>query len=253
MKAKKSIHLEAFVLLILFGTILGCTHQEVVNSPCTSLNATVDIKPRADLALAFGNDAIEAAVKAVVKGFTKGAITSVPNLTDSGKNAALRTAKAAGRNPSPTDISELEKYLARDLVPSIKQNPACNFTVSSVGKAYVGIEAISFITYKDKQIPELKIKNTGQIEANCHFTLKLIIGGKRTSASTDFRLGPSQERLISFANIDLPMADIKAGKTSLFIAVVISYPQEAGGPLVTSEETYQYDHNSRYFSLASQN
>lgn len=57
MNASKDIHHKSFVLLIVFGTLLGCTHQEVTNSPCATLNATFDIKPRTDLALAFGNDA----------------------------------------------------------------------------------------------------------------------------------------------------------------------------------------------------
>jgi len=252
MKTNNDIPCKFLVLLLLFGTIVGCSHQQVVNSPCTTLNATFDIKPRTDLALAFGNDAIKAAVEAVVEGFSKGAITSVSSLTDSGKDAAVKTAKANGKTPSSPDISELANYLSRDVVPTIKQHPTCNFTVSSVGKPYIGIEQIALREIKDKQIPTVWIKNTGQMEANCHVALNLILGGKATLGNIDLRLGPNQTRSLSLDDANLPMADIEAGKISLLITVAISYPLEAGGAPITSQETWRYEHGTKHFSLASQ-
>lgn len=101
MNARTMIRRRSIVLLILAGTILGCSPQKVVSSPCATLNATFDIKPRSDLALAFGNDAIKAAVDAMTEGFAKGAITSVSKLNEAGKNAAVGTAKANRKTHHP--------------------------------------------------------------------------------------------------------------------------------------------------------
>jgi hypothetical protein len=223
-----------------------------VNSPCVTLPATFDIKPRPYLTLAFGNDAMKAAVDAMTEGFSKGALTSVPKLTDVGKNAALGTAKANGRTPSPLEIEELEKYLSKDLALAITQNPTCHFTVSSVGKPYIGIETVALREMGAKRIPTVVIKNAGQMEARCHVTINLIVDGKAQPASTDLRLGPSQMRSLSLNEANLPTADIEAGKTSLLITVAISYPQETGGPPMTSQETWRYEHVAKHFKLVSQ-
>ncbi len=252
MNARKNFHCKSFVLLILFSIVLGCTHQEVVNSPCATLNATFDIKPRTDLALAFGNDAIKAAIDAMAEGFAKGAIKSVSKLTDAGKNAAVGTANANGKTPSPVDVAELEKYLSKDVAPAIKQNPACNFTVSSVGKPYVGIEKVALLGKGDKRIPSVWVKNTGQMEAKCHVTINLILDGKTQPGIIDFRLGPSQIRRLSLDEANLPTDDIEAGKTSLLITVVISYPLELGAPSITSQETWRYEYADKDFKLISQ-
>lgn len=252
MNARNNIHHRSLVLLILFGIVLGCTHQEVVNSPCATLNATFDIKPRTDLALAFGNDAIKSAVEAMTEGFAKGAITSVSKLTDVGKDAAIGTAKANGRNPSPNDIAELEKYLSKDVAPAIKQNPTCNFTVSSIGKPYIGVENVALREVGDKRIPTVWIKNTGQTEATCHITINLILDGKTQPGIADLRLGPSQARSLSLDGASLPTADIEDGKISLLISVTISYPLEMGGPSITSQETWRYEHATKHFIVASQ-
>lgn len=90
MKDAHVLHRPSLAVLLLLGSILGCA--QVINSPCANLNATVDIKPRADLALVFGNDAIKEAIGAVTRGITQG-IASVSDLTESGKSAALKTAK----------------------------------------------------------------------------------------------------------------------------------------------------------------
>lgn len=252
MKASKDTHRKSFVLLILFWTILGCTHQAVVNSPCATLNAEVHFKPRADLELVFGNDAIKAAVEAVTEGFAKGAITSVSNLTDVGKNAAAKTAKANGKTPSSTDIAELDRYLRKAVVPAITQNPNCNFTVISMGKPYIGIEQIALSSVGEKQIPRIVIKNTGQTEATCHVVMKATFGGKTESGSTDLLMGPSQTKGLSLQSAILPMPDIEAGKTSLLIAVEITYPREGGGTPITSQETWRYEHVTKGFILISQ-
>lgn len=251
MKVSKDI-LTSFLLVIVFGILLGCTHQEVRTSPCVTLHATFDIKPRTDLALAFGNDAIRAAVDAVTKGFAKEAITSVSNLTELAKNAAVRTATAKGKTPTLANISELEKYLSDDVVPAMRQNPACTFTVSSGGKPYIGIEDVAFLNMADKQIPALLLRNTGQMEAHCHIDLKLILDGKASSALMDLRLGPSQARTISFEEVNLPMADIETGKASILISVAISYSYGAGEPPVTSQETWQYKPATKHFIVVSQ-
>ena len=252
MHARKNVHRKAFVLVILFGTVLGCAHQQVVNSPCVTLTATFDIKPRTDLALAFGNNGIKAAVDAMAEGFSKGAITSVSKLTDAGKNAAVGTAQANGKTPSPGDVAELEKYLSKDLAPAIKQNPMCTFTVNSVGRPYVAIENVMLREMGNKRIPTVVIKNTGQMEARCHVTINLVVEGNAQPASTDLRLGPNQIRTLSLNEATLPTAEIEAGKASLLVAVVVSYPLETGGPSMTSQETWRYEHAAKHFKLVSQ-
>ena len=252
MHARKNVLCMSFVLLILFEAVLGCDHQQVVPSPCVTLPATFDIKPRLYLTLAFGNDAMKAAVDAMTEGFSKGAITSVPKLTDAGKAAALGTAKANGKTPSPLDVAELEKYLSKDLALAITQNPTCHFTVSSVGKPYIGIETVALREMSAKRIPTVVIKNTGQMEAKCHVTINLVVEGKAQPASTDLRLGPSQMRSLSLNEANLPTADIEAGKTSLLITVAISYPLETGGLPMTSQETWRYEPAAKHFKLVSQ-
>jgi hypothetical protein len=51
---------------------------------------------------------------------------------------------------------------------------------------------------------------------------------------------------------NLPTDDIEAGKTSLLITVVISYPLELGAPSITSQETWRYEYADKDFKLISQ-
>lgn len=247
MKVRKVSHRQSFVLLILFLTILGCTHQQVTNSPCATLNAAFTFEPRTDLKLAFGNDAIKAAVEALTEGFAKGAVTSVSNLTDFAKNAAVRTATANGKTPSPIDISELEKYLSKDVAPAIRQNPTCTFTVSSVGKPYIVIEDVAFLNMANNQIPAIRLKNTGQMESKCQVGFKLILNGNASSGAKDILLGPSEATTLSFEEFNLPMADIEAGKSSFLIEVRISHSNVAGESPITKQQTWQYKPTTKHF------
>ena len=241
------IHWRLLVLFLLFGPMLGC----VINSPCANLNATVDIKPRADLALVFGNDAIKAAVDAVTDGVSRG-LASISDLTESGKSAALKTAKENGKNPSANDIAELNRYLSRDIVPAIKQNPTCNFTVSSVGKPYVSIEKIALTEQAGKEVPSAWLKNFGQTETTCNVVFRYILDGKSDSGPIQMRLGPGQTRMISLEEVNLPLADIQSGKSTLLLQLDISYPREQGAHPTKSTETWQYQHSTRRFISVSE-
>jgi hypothetical protein len=175
----------------------------------------------------------------------------VPNLTASAKDAALSTAKANGKNPTANDIAELEKYLSSDVIPTIKQNPTCNFTVVSLGRPYVGIEQVTIESMGERRIPQVTVKNTGQAEVSVHVVLRQILDGtEHSNGAIDLRLGPNQGRGLSVRDVSLPISDIESGKSLLTIAVTMSYPLEPGGTPASNQETWQYDHTTRHFVLA---
>lgn len=239
-----------FSLVVLVSP--GCTHQEVINSPCANLNATVDIKPRADLAIAFGNDAIKAAINAVTTGLTQGR-ASVSDLTDTGKNAALEKANATGKSPSAGDMAELDRYLRRDVVPTIKQNPTCHFTVTASGKPYVGIEEIGLERQGDTKVPQVSFKNTGLSEAITEIGLQYLLDGKIIrSGSTKITLGPGQSRGVFLEETPLPVSDVESGKVKLSIRVSISYSPGEGGNSTSLQETWVYDYRSKTFTIPPQ-
>lgn len=249
MKGARVIHRTSLALFLLLGPIFGCA--QVVNSPCANLNATVDIKPRADLALGFGNDAIKAAIDAVMGGLSQGRNLSVSNLTESGKEAALSTAKGNGKNPSADDMAELDRYLSRDVIPAIKQNPTCNFTVTSSGRPYVGIESVIFEPHGKREIPHVGVKNTGLSEARIQGGIQYVIDGKSLAgARVNVALVPGQSREIWVSNIDLPMPDIEAGKVKLGVNIFLSYPVEGRSNPVPLEESWVYDHESKMFVIS---
>lgn len=252
MKSSIAIRPRLFLFLFVLLPIIGCTHQEIVNSPCATLNATVQIKPSANLSLMFGNDAIKAAIDAVAGQITKSGDTSVPSLTNAGKDAALKTAKANGKNPSMNDIDALETYLSKDVVPAIRQNPTCNFTLASSGRPYVGIDRLHFRNAGvNPPFLMMGVKNTGQAEANTRITIRQILDGKEhTSNSFDIVLVPNIGRTISLKDPPLPVPDIDSGKAVLIIAVDISYPIEDGTTPALHREAWQYDHvNKEFYSF----
>jgi hypothetical protein len=241
-------HFKFLTSLLVLGAFVGCTHQEINNSPCATLNATIQIKPAAKLSLMFGSDAIKAAVEAVSRQIIPPGNTSLSGLTSSGTDAALRTAKANGKNPTANDISALETYLRDDVVPAIKQNPNCSFTVASSGRPYVGLNQIFMRKIGDKQFPIIGIINTGTAEANAHIEIRQILDGKEYSNnSANTIIGPNQSRSISFREANLPIPDIESGKTVLTIAVDISYPLESGASPFLHQEAWRYDHTSKDF------
>ena len=245
------IRSRLFIFLFILWPIIGCTHQEIHDSPCATLNATVQIKPSVSLSLMFGNDAIKAAVDAMVGRLAKQGDKSVPSLTSSGKDAALSTAKTNGMNPTTNDIAALETYLNNDVVPTIKQNPTCHFTVVSLGKPYVGVEKVSIESMGDRRIPQVSVKNTGQAEVRCRVVLAQFIAGvEHSSGTADLRLGPNQGRGLFLPEANLPITDIESGKSSFIIAVAISYPLNTGETSASSSEAWQYDHTTRQFILA---
>src|SRR6266513_1014202 len=128
--AMKHVVLFRFITSILLMTIFhGCSQQstQVTNSPCTTVSENAQIRPSATLTLMLGNDAIKAAIDAVAGRLIKQPDSSTPSLTTSGTEAALGTAKANGKNPTASDIAALETYLRENVIPTVKQNPTCNF------------------------------------------------------------------------------------------------------------------------------
>jgi hypothetical protein len=239
------------MIFALLMTVLGCAHQEMHNSPCATMNSTVQVKPSADLSIMFGNDAIQAAINTMRGMLAKQVDSSVSSLTSSGKEAALSTARANGKSPTVTDVAALDTYLRSEVAPTIKQNPNCNFTVRSVGRPYVGITEVAIYKVGDKRLPHVAVQNTGQAEAKCHFVMRQILNGtEHSSGAIDLTLGPAQSRGLFLGDSNLPISDVESGKTSLIVAVTISYPVEAGAYPVSHEEAWKYHHTARQFFLA---
>ncbi len=129
--------------LFFLATIQACSQpQQVINSPCATLKATIQVKPSADLSLMFGNDAIQTALDTMTRHVGQNEITSTTELTSLGTDAAIRTAEANGKNLKPRDKAVLEVYLREDVVPTIKQSPTCVFKVSASSKPDVSIEDV---------------------------------------------------------------------------------------------------------------
>jgi hypothetical protein len=175
-------------LFLLLGPILGCNQPQIVNSPCATLNATLQINPSANLSLMFGNDAIQAAMDSISRGIAQNANESISALTNTGTEAALRTAKADGKSPAENDITALEMYLGEGVIPTIKQNPTCIFNVASSGRPYVGIEKVVLKSIGAKQIPHITIKYW-LAEVNRHVVLRHIIDGNEHSSGSTNDIG----------------------------------------------------------------
>ncbi len=238
-------------LLALFLPMVfaACQQQHVVNSPCSTVNASFDIKPRTDLSLVFGNDAIRAAIDAIKGGLSQG--MPVQELSNSGKDVAVRAAKANGNNPTANDVSAFQEYLSHDIIPAMEQHPTCTFTVTSVGRPYIGVERVTITDLGGQRVPAVVVKNTGQAEVNSHVLVRYLIDGlEKSRAQFDIRLGPNQGRTTWPKDHNLPISDIEAGKNKLRMLIIVSYPMESGAPPVSYQEIWEYNPQARAFTLS---
>lgn len=236
--------------LFFLACIQACSQpQQVINSPCAAPNATIQVKPSADLSLTFGNDAIQTALDTIVRHVGQNEITSTTELTGLGTDAAVRTAEAHGKNLKPQDKAVLEAYLREDVVPAIKQSPTCVFTVSASTKKDVSIEDVYLESIGDKQIAKVKIVNTGQEGARfIHVVVRNIIDGmKPLSGQTEMVLSPGQWRNVSNPQATFPTSDIGSGKKKLIVIVQLSYAKEAGSQPFVYQEEWEYDPLSQTF------
>lgn len=239
--------------LFFLATIQACSQPEqVINSPCATLKATIQVKPSADLSLMFGNDAIQTALDTMTRHVGQNEITSTTELTSLGTDAAVRTAEANGKNLKPQDKAVLEAYLREDVVPTIKRSPTCVLKVSASSKPDVSIEDVYLENIGDKQIAKVKIANTGQGEARfVHVVLRNIIDGMNPlSGQTEMVLGPGQWRNVSNPQAAFPMSDIGSGKMKLTVVVQLSYAKEVGSQPFVYQEEWKYDPLSRTFKQA---
>ena len=236
--------------LFFLASVQACRQpQQVINSPCAAPNATIQVKPSADLSRTFGNDAIQTALDTIARHLGQNEITSTTELTGLGTDAAVRTAEANGKNLKPQDKVVLEAYLREDVVPAIKQSPTCGFKVSASIKRDVSIEDVYLENIGDKQIAKVKIANTGQEGARfIHVVVRNIIDGmKPLSGQTDMVLGPGQWRNVSNPQATFPMSDIGSGKKKMIVIVQLSYAREAGIQPIVYQEEWEYDPLSQTF------
>jgi hypothetical protein len=236
--------------LFFLASIQACSQpQQVINSPCAAPHATIQVKPSADLSLTFGNDAIQTALDTIARHVGQNEMTSTPELTGLGTDAAVRTAEANGKNLKPQDKAVLETYLREDVVTAIKQNPPCVFKVSTSSKREVSIEDVYLENIGDKQIAKVKIANTGRERARfIHVVVRNIIDGmKPLSGQTDMVLSPGQWRNVSNPQATFPMSDIGSGKKKLLVIVQLSYAKEAGSQPLVYQEEWEYDSLSQTF------
>jgi hypothetical protein len=236
--------------LFFLASIQACSQpQQVINSPCVASNATIQVKPSADLSLTFGNDAIQTALDTIARHVGQNEITSTTELTGLGTDAAVRTAEANGKNLKPQDRAVLEAYLRKDVVPAITQSPTCIFKVSASTKRDVSIEDVYLENIGDKQIVKVKIANTGQVGARfIHVVVRNIIDGmKPLSGQADMVLSLGQWRNVSNPQATFPMSDIGSGKKKLIVIVQLNYAKEAGSQPFVYQEEWEYDPPSQTF------
>ena len=237
------------------ASIQACSQlpQQVMNPACATRNATIQVKPSADLSLMFGNDAIQTAVDALTRHIGQKEITSATELTGLGTDAAVRTAEANGKNLKPQEKAVLEAFLREDVVPMIIQSPTCVFKVSASSKPEVTIEAVYLENIGDKHIAKVKIANTGQQGARfIHVVLRSIIEGmKPLSGQTEMVLDPGQWRNVSNPQAKFPMSAIGSGKKKLIVFVQVSYAKEAGSQPIVYQEEWVYDPLSQTFKQST--
>lgn len=241
--------------LFFLTSIQACSQppQQVINPPCATRNATIQVKPSADLSLTFGDDAIQTALDAMTRHVGQNEITSATELTRLGTDAAVRTAEANGKRLKPQDKAVLEAYLREDVVATVIQSPTCVFQVSASSKQDVTIEAVYLENIGDKQIAKVKIANTGQRGARfIHVVLRSIIEGMNPlSGQTEMVLGPGQWRNVSNPQAAFPMSAIGSGKKKLIVFVQVSYAKEAGSQPIVYQEEWEYDPLSQAFKKAT--
>jgi hypothetical protein len=247
---KSGRFLSVISSLFFLASVQACSQpQQVINSPCATRNATIQVKPSADLSLMFGNDAIQTALDTMTRHVGQNEITSTIELTRLGTDAAVRTAEANGKNLKPQDKAMLEAYLRQDVVPTIKQSPSCVFKLFASSKPDVSIEDVYLENIGDKQIAKVKIANTGQGKARFIYVVlqNIIEGMNPLSGQTEMVLGPGQWRNVSNPQATLPMSDIGSGKKKLIVVVQLIYAKEAGSQPVVYQEEWKYDPLSQTF------
>jgi hypothetical protein len=241
------VRLASSVLLV--ATIQGCNSPpiNVNNSPCATVNGIVQSKSYVDLSLLFGADAIKAALDFIKSSFGKLGSASTAEIVSGGTDAAVRTAEARGREVKPEDRAKLETYLRDEAVPAIRQNPTCNINYASPPRSYVGVERISLVP---GQNPQISIKNSGQAEAQAHVSIRQFVNGSEHSKGrSEIALLPGQLRSINLLNPVAPIDEVLVGKSTLVIAISISYIPEPNGKKIHFNEMWHYDHRARTFFI----
>lgn len=142
--------------------------------------------------------------------------------------------------------------MSRDVVPTIKQNPTCNFTVTATEKPYVGIQHVNFEQRGDDgEVPHIGVMNSGLSEVTTLIQVKYLLDGKAyLTGSQNLLLGPGQARGIWLSNPNLPISEIKIGKVILAIEINISYPLVGSTTPASHRESWVYDHRSKMFLLS---
>jgi len=241
--------------LFFLVSIQACSQppQQVITPPCATKNATIQVKPSADLSLMFGDDAIQTGLDAMTRHVGQNEITSATELTRLGTDTAVRTAAANGKNLKPQDKAVLEAYLREDVIPRIIQSPTCVFKVTASSKPEVTIEAVYLENIGDKQIAKVKIANTGQQGARfVHVVVRSIIEGMNPlTGQTEMVLSPGQWRNVSNPQATFPMSAIGSGKKKLIVFVQVSYAKEAGGQPIVYQEEWEYDPLSQTFKQST--
>jgi len=240
--------------LFFLASIQACSQpQQVINSPCATRNATIQVKPSADLSIVFGNDAIQTALDTMTRHVGQNEITSTTELTRLGTDAAVRNAETNGKNLKPQDKGVLEAYLRQDVVPTIKQSPTCVFKLSASSKPDVSIEDVYLENLGDKQIAKVKIANTGQGKARFIYVVlqNIIEGMNPLSGQTEMVLGPGQWRNVSNPQATFLISDIGSGKKKLIVVVQLIYAKEAGSQPVVYQEEWKYDPLSQTFKQSA--
>lgn len=236
---------------LLVATIQSCNYQSVSmnGSPCATVNATVQSKSNADLSLIFGTDAIQAALDFIKGSVAQLGSASTAEIVSGGTDAAVRTAKASGREVKQEDRAKLETYLRDEAVPAIRQNPTCNINSASPPKPYLGVE---YVVMSPDQRPEIRIKNTGQAEATFKMVFAQFVNGSEHSKDSGLHiLGPGLTVNVWARKKSLPISEIMTGKSSLIIALGINYPSEPNGKQVEWSQSWQYDPSSDRFIVIS--
>jgi hypothetical protein len=238
-------------LLIVGATIQGCSqNQQVNNSPCAIVNATMESKQNVDLSLILGNDAIKTAIDAITQRLRISPNASTNELTSVGTDAAVRSAEANGKNPMPQDKTAMETYLRNEVVPAIRQSPMCIINYAPPSRSYMGVERISVAPGNN---PQITIKNSGQAEADVQILIRQFVNGSEHSrGNTKRTLIPGQERGINVVKPILPIEEILVGKSTLVIAISMSYVPEPSSKRIDFNEAWQYDHSSRTFFIVSE-
>lgn len=248
MKPGRSLYVVSSLFFLV--SILACSQpQQMINSPCAERNATIQVKPSADLSLSFGNNAIQTALDTIVRHVRQNKVTSTTELRALGIDAAVRTAETNGQNLKPQDKASLEAYLREDVVPLIIQSPTCVFKVNASSKRDVSIEDVYLANSGDKEIVKVKIAHTGQEGARfIQVVVRNIIGGtKPLTGQTEMVLSPGQWRNVSNPQAAFSMSEIGSRKKKLIVIVQISYTKEAGSQPFVYQEQWEYDLGSQTF------